>query len=86
MEVIPKKVYKNPRTAKLMERIVCECGATSYRCNLSHHRKSEKHTKLLERKKATSAFEKEKFLKGYEMIKRFADENNIAELFNVKST
>ena len=43
-----KEANKEAINAKRAEKIQCECGASVSRCNISKHRKTDKHIKLME--------------------------------------
>jgi len=51
-----KEYYANPEFKEkhqkyMLEAIVCECGCKVMRSNISKHRKTPKHTKLMDKKK-----------------------------------
>jgi len=51
-----KEYYANPEFKEkhqkyMLEAIVCECGCKVMRSNISKHRKTVKHTKMMDKKK-----------------------------------
>jgi len=44
-----KEANKEAINAKRAEKIQCECGASVSRCNISKHRKTDKHIKLMDK-------------------------------------
>jgi len=46
-QAIIKKEYQEANRAKASEKIICECGASVSRRNISAHRKTDRHLKLM---------------------------------------
>ena len=69
-----KEYYANPEFKEkhqkyMLESIECECGSKVMRSNISKHKKTPKHTKLMNKKKDIDLISEEQYNKILNKIK-----------------
>lgn len=63
-------VFKEKHQKYMLEAIECECGSKVMRSNISKHRKTPKHTKLMNKKKDDISMNEETYNKLINKIKQ----------------
>ena len=56
-------IYKKKHLDHMKQKVPCVCGVITARCNMSHHKKTEKHHKLIIKHKLQEYEDKLKHLK-----------------------
>ena len=56
-------IYKEKHLEYIKQKVPCVCGVITARCNMSHHKKTEKHQKLIKTHKLQEYEDKLKHLK-----------------------
>ena len=66
-------IYKAKHKEYIMEKVKCECGTFTARCNMSHHKKTSKHVEFIKKQEriAKAHVEEDKKIEYLELeIKR----------------